>query len=61
MSQTPLTPVVGRFTRTHAGYIHPSRLEAWEIDALAGAPQARPVWPGGSISGSDDGWDDCDE
>lgn len=57
-----LAPVSARFTRSHEGYVHPARLDAWEQAALLGGPEAfRPVWPGGSISGSDDGWDDCDE
>jgi hypothetical protein len=57
-----LSPVAGRFTRSHAGYHHPARLDAWEQAALNLGPESmRPIWPGGSISGCDDGWDDCDE
>lgn len=59
---TNLAPVSARFTRTHEGYQHPERLDRWEQAALLAGPEAmRPIWPGGSISGSDDGWDDCDE
>ncbi|MEO8829276.1 hypothetical protein [Lapillicoccus sp.] len=57
-----LSPVAGRFTRSHVGYNHPARLAAWEQAALDLGPESmRPIWPGGSISGCDDGWDDCDE
>ncbi len=56
-----LAPVAGRFTRSHEGYVHPAKLDAWEQAALTQGPdEMRPVWPGGSISGCDDGWDDCD-
>ena len=62
MLAMPTAPVAGRFTRTHEGYVHPERLDRWEKRAFASLPQlARPKWPGGSISGCDDGWDDCDE
>jgi hypothetical protein len=62
MSATATAPVAARFIRTHEGYQHPTRLDAWERDVIGGLPtMQRPVWPGGSISGSDDGWDDCDE
>jgi hypothetical protein len=54
--------MAARFERSHEGYVHPARLDAWEQAALNLGPEsARPIWPGGSISGSDDGWDDCDE
>ena len=58
-----LSPMAARFSRTHEGYVHPARLDAWEQAALNLGPEScgRPIWPGGSISGSDDGWDDCDE
>jgi hypothetical protein len=57
-----LSPMAARFERNHEGYVHPARLDAWEQAALNLGPEsARPIWPGGSISGSDDGWDDCDE
>lgn len=49
-----------RFTRSHEGYVHPPRLDAWE-QTVIGPDGMRPSWPGGSISGCDDGWDDCDE
>ncbi len=62
MPEVPFGPVAGRFTRTHEGYVHPTRLDAWERSMIASIPQMRPPrGPGGSISGSDDGWDDCDE
>ena len=57
-----LSPMAARFTRSHEGYEHPARLDAWEQAALNLGPESmRPIWPGGSISGSDNGWDDCDE
>ena len=45
------------------GYVDPARLDAWLQAALNLGPEScgRPIWPGGSISGSDDGWDDSDE
>lgn len=55
-----LSPMSARFTRSHEGYIHPPKLDAWEQNAV-GPEAARMIWPGGSISGCDDGWDDCDE
>lgn len=61
MSDVEFGPMAGRFTRTHEGYEHPARLDAWEQSQFANIPSMAPRWPGGSISGSDDGWDDCDE
>lgn len=62
MPAVPLGPVSGRFTRTHDGYVLPARLQAWEQSIVASIPQMRPPrGPGGSISGSGDGWDDSDE
>ena len=55
-----LAPMAARFTRTHEGYQHPAKLDAWE-QAVMGSDLEAMRWPGGSISGSDDGWDDCDE
>jgi hypothetical protein len=55
-----LAPMAARFTRSHKGYQHPARLDAWEQAIMAPEPEGM-RWPGGSISGSDDGWDDCDE
>ena len=61
MQQT-LSPVAGRFVRTHEEYVHPARLDRWERRTISTLQMARPPkGPGGSISGSDDGWDDCDE
>ena len=37
-----------------------AKLDAWE-KAVMGPELEAMRWPGGSISGSDDGWDDCDE
>jgi hypothetical protein len=60
--QDLLGPVAGRFVRTHEGHVEPARLAAWESSAVASSTKARaPRGPGGSISGSGDGWDDCDE
>ena len=58
-----LSPMAARFSRTHEGYVHPARLDAWEQAALnlARGRAAGRSPPGGSISGSDDGWDDSDE
>jgi hypothetical protein len=62
MPALPYGPISGRFTRTHQGYVHPARLDAWERSMIESVPMARPPrGPGGSISGSDDGWDDYDE
>lgn len=55
-----LAPMAARFTRSHEDYVHPARLGAWE-QAVMGPELEAARWPGGSISGSDDGWDDCDE
>ena len=55
-------PVVGQFTRTIAGYEQPASLQRWERSVVERLPQMRPPrGPGGSISGSGQGWDDCDE
>ena len=55
-------PVAGRFTRSTADYVQPASLARWERSAVERLPQMRPPrGPGGSISGSGQGWDDCDE
>jgi hypothetical protein len=54
-------PVAGRFSRTADGYEAPERLMRWERSAIERLPQMRPPrGPGGSISGSGQGWDDSD-
>lgn len=55
-----LTPIAGRFTQAYEGYVHPAKLDAYE-STIVGPEGLRPSWPGGSISGSDQCWDDCDE
>ena len=55
-------PVAGRFNRTDETYVNPARLERWEKSVVERLPQMRPPrGPGGSISGSGQGWDDSDE
>lgn len=55
-------PVASRFIRDSEGYVAPASLARWERSAIESLPQMRPpVGPGGSISGSGQGWDDCDE
>jgi hypothetical protein len=55
-------PVAGRFTRTPETCTTPARLERWERSAIERIPSMRPPrGPGGSISGSGQGWDDSDE
>ena len=57
-----LSPMAARFERSHEGYVHPARSTPGSRPRSTWARSSmRPIWPGGSISGSDDGWDDCDE
>jgi hypothetical protein len=53
-------PVVSRFVRGHDGYEAPAELAEWESAVTQSTKGRAPRGPGGSMSGSGNGWDDSD-